>query len=122
MKARARAGTSGRTRRHAQPAEGRPTVKRREAVGGLALLAGSAAAGTGMTSRGQTMSDVDVLTAIRDIMTLKALYFRFVDTRRWDEFAALFAPDATLFFPEGQERPANVVDSLAFIKTVLQGT
>jgi len=97
-------------------------VKRREAVGGLALLAGSAAAGTDMTSRGQPMSDVDVLTAIRDIITLKAQYFRFVDTRRWDEFAALFAPDATLFFPEGQERPANVADSLAFIKTVLKGT
>jgi hypothetical protein len=55
-------------------------------------------------------------------MALKARYFRFVDTRRWDELQALFAPDATLFFPEGQTQPANIVDSMAFIKTVLNGT
>jgi hypothetical protein len=68
------------------------------------------------------MSDVEVLTATRDIMTLKAQYFRFVDTRQWDAFQSLFAPDATLFFPEGQDKPANLADSLAFIKVVLHGT
>jgi hypothetical protein len=68
------------------------------------------------------MSSIEVLTATQEIMTLKAQYFRFVDTRQWDAFRQLFADDATLFFPEGQERPANLNDSLAFIKSVLQGT
>jgi hypothetical protein len=68
------------------------------------------------------MNDVDSLLAVRDIMVLKAQYFRFVDTRRWDDLQALFAPDATLFFPEGQENPATVADSMAFIKAVLHGT
>jgi hypothetical protein len=98
-------------------------VNRRQAIGGLALLAcGSAAARIQESSKGGAMHDVEVLAATRDIMTLKAQYFRFVDTRQWAAFKALFAPDATLFFPEGQDKPANLVDSLAFIKVVLQGT
>lgn len=68
------------------------------------------------------MNDVEILLATRDIVALKARYFRFVDTRRWDDLQALFAPDATLFFPEGQSQPASLEDSLAFIKTVLHGT
>jgi hypothetical protein len=34
--------------------------------------------------------------AIEDIRRLKARYFRFLDTKQWDEFARLFAPEAVL--------------------------
>jgi hypothetical protein len=39
---------------------------------------------------------VETLEAIEQIKKLKARYFRFVDEKRHDEFAALFTPDAVL--------------------------
>jgi hypothetical protein len=68
------------------------------------------------------MNDVERLVATQEIVALKARYFRLVDTRQWEPFQALFAPDATLFFPEGQDKPASLRDSMEFIKTVLRGT
>jgi hypothetical protein len=97
-------------------------VKRREAVASMSLWAGSVAAATAPGGGEKSMNDVDKLLATRDIMDLKARYFRFVDTHRWEDFQALFAPDATLFFPEGQERPASLGESVTFIKSVLRGT
>jgi hypothetical protein len=88
----------------------------------MGLLAGSMAVGAVPGGRAKSMNDVDKLLATKDIMILKARYFRFVDTRRWEDFQALFAPDATLFFPEGQERPASIGDSMTFIKSVLRGS
>lgn len=35
------------------------------------------------------------LLAIEEIRSLKARYFRLMDTKNWEEFPALFAPDAT---------------------------
>jgi hypothetical protein len=35
------------------------------------------------------------LLAIEDIKTLRAQYWRFVDTKKWPEFAELWAPNAT---------------------------
>jgi hypothetical protein len=40
------------------------------------------------------MNPLDRLIAIEDIRTLKARYFRYVDTKDWDSLAAVFAPDA----------------------------
>lgn len=40
------------------------------------------------------MTGIDKLIAIEEIRNLKARYFRFVDTKNWDGFAGLFAPDA----------------------------
>lgn len=42
------------------------------------------------------MDEIDRLTAIEEIKQLKARYFRFMDTKRWDDFAALFADEATM--------------------------
>ena len=36
------------------------------------------------------------LLQIEEIKKLKARYFRFVDTKRWDELADVFTPDAVL--------------------------
>jgi hypothetical protein len=40
------------------------------------------------------LDPVDRLVAIEEIRRLKARYWRFVDTKRWDDFGELFAPDA----------------------------
>jgi hypothetical protein len=40
------------------------------------------------------LDSVDRLVAIEEIRRLKAQYWRFVDTKRWDDFGRLFAPDA----------------------------
>lgn len=38
---------------------------------------------------------VELLLALEELRTLKARYWRYVDTKRWDAFGTLFAPDAT---------------------------
>lgn len=42
------------------------------------------------------MTPVERLLAIEDIKRLKARYFRFLDTKQWDDLASLFAPDAAI--------------------------
>jgi hypothetical protein len=42
------------------------------------------------------MDAAELLLAIDDIMQLKARYFRMMDTKDWDGFAAVFAPHAVL--------------------------
>jgi hypothetical protein len=44
---------------------------------------------------------VEELHAVEEIKKLKARYFRFLDTKQWDELRALFVEDATIdFTPE----------------------
>jgi hypothetical protein len=59
--------------------------------------------------------------AILDIYTLKAQYFRFVDTKEWDRLASLFTPDATMFFPENQTEPADLKTTIDFFIKALEG-
>ena len=42
------------------------------------------------------MDAAEQLLAIEDIKQLKARYFRCMDTKDWDGFAAVFAPNAVL--------------------------
>ncbi|HZP27656.1 MAG TPA: nuclear transport factor 2 family protein [Acidimicrobiia bacterium] len=42
------------------------------------------------------MDDLTRLAAIEEIKQLKARYFRTMDTKDWDGFAAVFAPDAVM--------------------------
>ena len=54
------------------------------------------------TARDQTADDpaaAQSLVAVEEIKQLKARYFRFMDTKRWDEWADLFAEDAVLEWP-----------------------
>ncbi len=51
------------------------------------------------------MTTLEQLTAIEQIKSLKARYFRFVDTKAWDEFEALFTPDAPLQIAEARPEP-----------------
>jgi hypothetical protein len=47
------------------------------------------------------MDAVARLEAIEEIRNLKARYFRLMDTKQWDELAALFAPDLQVLSPDG---------------------
>lgn len=58
---------------------------------------------------------VDDITAILEIQALKARYFRCVDGKDWSGLRGLFTTDATLFFPEGQERPLPLAEAIDFI-------
>ena len=81
------------------------------------------------------MADLDTLLAIHAIHGLKARYFRFVDTKRWDDLRSLFTPDALIYFPELQlhhpgmaivpspldEAMASIITSLTGVLSVHQG-
>jgi SnoaL-like domain len=64
---------------------------------------------------------IEDLPAILEIYKLKAQYFRFVDTKEWDQLASLFTPDATLFFPESQTEPADLKTTIDFFIKALEG-
>src|SRR3546814_21172622 len=65
------------------------------------------------------MTAEDRLIAIEQISMLKARYFRFADTKDWEELRGLFTPDATLFYPDGQDAPTSRDESIERIKGVL---
>jgi hypothetical protein len=77
------------------------------------------------------MDDVDrlrLLVDIEAIKQLKARYFRFMDQKKWDEWAMVFAEDAHLVVPEGavDERGraavvASVSGALEGVRTVHHG-
>lgn len=61
------------------------------------------------------MTTTERLDAIEAIKTLKARYLRFVDTKQWDAFEALFTPDAPLEIAEARAEsftPAELTDLL----------
>ncbi|HYP64102.1 MAG TPA: nuclear transport factor 2 family protein [Acidocella sp.] len=47
------------------------------------------------------MEPLQRLVAIEEIRLLKARYFRFMDTKQWDELASLFTPDMRVLTPKG---------------------
>ncbi len=51
------------------------------------------------------MTIIERLDAIEQIKSLKARYFRFVDTKQWDAFEVLFTPDASLEITEARPEP-----------------
>jgi len=48
------------------------------------------------------MNALDRLLAIEDIRNLKARYFRFMDTKQWDQLPSLFTPDMQVISPNGE--------------------
>ena len=57
------------------------------------------------------LSDVEKLLAIEKIKNLKARYFRAMDTKDWDAFATVFAPDAVFDFREAVIDPVDTEDT-----------
>src|ERR1700722_11641861 len=46
----------------------------------------------------------DHLSAIEEIKQLKARYFRYADTKNWEGFGEVFAPDATVDYTQAGPR------------------
>jgi len=70
------------------------------------------------------MTDVERLLAIHEISHLKARYFRCMDTKDWDGFAAVFTPDATADYTPPDGNPAEwtvtgAANVVAFVKNVV---
>jgi len=53
------------------------------------------------------MNDIEKLVAMEEIKQLKARYFRCIDTKDWDGFEAVFAPDA--HFDISQDVPGCIL-------------
>jgi hypothetical protein len=75
-----------------------------------------------------TATTIQQLLDIEEIKRLKARYFRLVDTKRWDDWARVFAVDAVLEIPEGDleyrgrdEIVENVSTVMAELRTVHHG-
>ncbi|UZW57233.1 nuclear transport factor 2 family protein [Sphingobium sp. JS3065] len=67
------------------------------------------------------MDPVEMLTAIEDIRTLKARYFRCVDTKAWREFRTLFTDDAILDFPENDFNACPIDTFIGLAEEFLAG-
>lgn len=65
---------------------------------------------------------VDRLMAIEEIRRLKAQYWRFVDTKRWEDFGRLFAPDAHFLDIAAQFGAEGAAAIQAKISSALQNT
>lgn len=60
------------------------------------------------------MDNLQKLLALEEIKALKARYFRFVDTKDWDGFEGLFAPDA--IFDISDDVPGCIITGAAKIR------
>ena len=70
------------------------------------------------------MKDGDLLRQLADIEAikqLKARYFRFMDQKKWDEWAMVFAKDAHLVVPEGGVDERGRAAVVASVSSVLEG-
>jgi hypothetical protein len=47
------------------------------------------------------MNTFERLQAVEEIRNLKARYFRFLDTKQWDDLPGLFTPDMQVISPNG---------------------
>lgn len=56
------------------------------------------------------MTDVERLLAIEEIKSLKARYFRTMDTKDWDGLGTVFAPDSVFDFREATIDPIDNPD------------
>jgi hypothetical protein len=62
---------------------------------------------------------IERLLAIEEIRRLKAQYWRFVDTKQWDEFGSLFVPDAYFLDHAAPFECSGAAEIQAKISTVL---
>jgi len=65
---------------------------------------------------------VQRLIAIEEIKQLKARYFRFLDTKRWDEWGSVFATDVVMDVPEADMVVTGRAEVVDFVRSALEGT
>lgn len=71
------------------------------------------------------IASVDAVTrldAIEAIKTLKARYFRFVDTKDWNSLRGVFSEDARVEVPEAVDEPKNREETLKFFAAAVDGS
>jgi hypothetical protein len=73
------------------------------------------------------MTDAERFIAIEEIKQLKARYFRYVDTKDWTGFLALFTPDATVDYtpPGGNPQEWSIAGAARitdFVSKTLEGS
>lgn len=71
------------------------------------------------------MTDIERLLAIEEIKNTKARYFRCMDTKDWDGFSAVFAPDATVDYAPGDAngerfRAAGASQVVALVRSIVE--
>lgn len=70
------------------------------------------------------MNDIERLLAIEEIGQVKARYFRCMDTKDWDGFAAVFAPDATVdYAPDDKTsdfKAAGAAKVVALVRSIVE--
>jgi len=64
--------------------------------------------------------DVQRLVDIEAIKQLKARYFRFMDQKRWDEWAMVFTDDVHMVVPEGEVDTTGRDEVVANLRVILQ--
>ena len=75
---------------------------------------------TGLSPAADTDAIVRGLVDIEEIKQLKARYFRFLDTRRWDEWAQIFTVDCEFrTLPDSEEVQTGREDFAAFVRSVI---
>ncbi len=67
-----------------------------------------------------TVDPIARLVAIEEIRNLKSQYWRFVDTKQWGAFGALFAPDASFLDHAANFACEGAEEIQSKIGTVLQ--
>jgi uncharacterized protein (TIGR02246 family) len=74
-----------------------------------------------MTTREPAL-DLGSLRDLEEIRTLKARYFRYMDERRWDQWAQVFARDARMEVPEAAMEVDGRDAIVAAVSGALEGT
>lgn len=67
-------------------------------------------------------ADLESISAVLAIHSLKARYFRCIDARDWAGLRSLFTPDATLHFTEAQDTALGLEASINFIASGMEGS
>ena len=73
-------------------------------------------------NKGATLDTVERLEAIEEIKQLKARYFRCMDTKDWDGFTAVFAPDARMDVSEEVSDGSGVTTGSREITAFVRGS
>jgi hypothetical protein len=75
-----------------------------------------------MGSVSNGLDPLERLVAIEEIKSLKARYFRFVDTKQWDDLRSCFTADATLEYVETKKLPMGRDLAMTMLDYWLVGT
>ena len=68
----------------------------------------------------EPLDPVARLVAIEEIKNLKARYFRFLDTKQWEEWGSVFADDVVMEIPEADAVMRGRADVVKYVSAALE--